>query len=167
MTVLAAQEKRRDHRNQQRDGEYRIDNRNRVEADRIFAEWLEQLRSIDREGIEPDRCLQRYQHEDQPLFELCSISIESMHQPGQKRRGDEVDQDRMRIPAMPGELGDFVEKRVSENVEVGKRSEQTAPENGPIAELPAEENLADRATDSDLGYGVHSSTHIAKPAFPR
>jgi hypothetical protein len=93
----------------------------------IVAEWLQQLRSIDREGIDPDRRLQRNQHKHQPLFELCSIPIESMHQPGQKRCCDEVDQDRMRIPAMPGELGDFVEKRVGENVEVGERSNHTAP----------------------------------------
>ena len=85
-----------------------------------------------------------------------------MHQPGQKRRGDEVDQDRMRIPAMPGELGDFVEKRVNENVEVGERSDQTAPKNGPIAELPAEANLADRAAESNLRYGVHGSAPIAQ-----
>ena len=125
------------------------------------------MRSIDREGIDPDRSLQREQHENQPLRELRSISIESMHQPSQKRRGNEVDQDRMRIPAMPGELGDFVEQRVGQNVEVGERSDHAAPENCPIAELPAEAQLADRATDSDLCYGVHGLAPIAIPGFPR
>jgi len=61
----------------------------------------------------------------------------------------------MRIPAMPGELGDFIEKRVGQNVEVGERSDQTAPEDGPIAELPAEAHLADRTTECNLCYGVH------------
>jgi hypothetical protein len=104
-------------------------------------------------GVQEHVCNQASEEEPEPAAKGRGIRPAAARpggEPGQERRGGREHEDRVRDAAMVDEKAQVTEPGGRQDVQVRQRPGHRAPENRPIAELPAQHGLADGGPQGQL-----------------